>query len=231
MRIVFIFCLCLTFACSHSPKNTRRVASFFSDIQQGDLDVSKSRVRQFPPEKHGAHIRFYFFVELKDQQGDYIDRDPSEFKVTNLEKKKVPFTIKRVLRGRYYLSVEDPITQNRRELKFEVAGLLVSSAIPLPLRQAARKYSNVKLLSKEKNRVKFLLTLADDKGKAVDALYSPEIILDGNTTAHVESVERLSEGKWQISVIYPEENQLFYISVRSLGVYFKKLFRFQHIEI
>lgn len=59
----------------------------------------------------------------------------------------------------------------------------------------------------------------------------PEILIEGVTSAQVESVEHISAGIWQITVIYPEENQLFYVSVRVQGKTIKNLFRFQHVEI
>ncbi len=62
----------------------------------------------------------------------------------------------------------------------------------------------------------------------VEAPEPPELILEGDI--EVTKIEHMGNGIWHIRLRYPTGNQLFYISVRSNGVEFKNLFRFQYID-
>lgn len=226
-----LLCLSLLFliGCSHrSPE--RNMASFYQDVQLGVVDPLKSVVKQFPPEVDGSVTRYYFYVQLLDDQGDYIDREQDDFQINEDHKQKVNFSFKRILRGRYYLILEKESEKSKGHLDFSVSGHSLSKQLKLPIKPPVRKHSHLKKVSEESNRVNFVLTLADAQAMPVDVYHSPEIILEGNHHGVMEGLERAGPGKWQFSVVYPEENQLIYLSIRSAGVYFKDLFRFQHVE-
>ena len=229
MKPLLFWSLLLVIGCSlRSP--TREIASFYQDIHLGEVNAQKSVVKQFPPEIEGALTRYYFYVQLKDDQGDFIDREMSDFNITEDKKQKVEFSFKRILRGRYYLIVEKETETSKGHLDFTVAGHSLSKQLKLPIKAPVRKHSHLKKVAQERNRVKFILTLADAQKNPVDVYHSPEIILEGNHHGQIEELERTGPGKWQFSVVYPEENQLIYLSIRSSGVYLKDLFRFQHVE-
>ena len=84
------------------------------------------------------------------------------------------------------------------------------------------------LLKAKKSRAIIQLELKDKNGRYVESPEPPEIIPDFEGS--IEKLEHMGNGIWQITLSYPMGNQLFYLSVRSHGVYFKNLFRFQYVD-
>jgi hypothetical protein len=230
----FLSFILLLSSCSHDflerdYSGGRHIASFYGDVHIGEVDFRKSIVRQFPPEVDGKYIRLFFFIQLKDEQGDYIDCNEKEFSVLGEKKAKVDFKIKRVMRGRYYVILEKEIMDKKKQLFFYLKDRPLTSERVL-MKVADRKHSTLRILKKNKNRVKMLLTLNDKKNQPVELIYSPDVILDGNSNLIMKKVKLLSKGKWEITIAYPGENFIAYVSIRSLGFSFKDLLRFQHVE-
>lgn len=229
MRVILFILILLTFAsCGHAPLSNRFPASFYNDVQYGDVEISQSSVKQFPPEIEAGLYRYFFYVQLKDEQGDYIDRDKNEFKVINPKNQEVKFSFERILRGRYYLIIEKSGSMRSSELDFYIAGIKLKENLKIKLQHASRNHSNLKMISHTHHQVKFLLTLNDHKGRAVNVPFAPEIILDGNV--EIKDLKPVKDGQWEFTVLHSEQNLLLYFSVRTQGAYFKNLFRFHHVE-
>ncbi len=214
------------FSCAHEDV-ARAPASEAELIQFGDFDTKKSTVKMFPPQFEGEIIRHYYYVELKDESSKYIDRDDHEFEIRE-GKKKLSIKVKRVLRGRYYLIHETNKNRKEKNLDFYVANFKLRESFRTGLRLPHASHTTMKILRKTKSRVKIQLLLKDDKGQLVETPEAPEFIPDAEV--QIEKVEHMGNGNWQVTLKYPEGNHLFYTSVRSQGVYFKNLFRYQHIH-
>ncbi len=196
-------------------------------LRYGDHDSSLSSVKQFPPKREESFTRYYFFVELKDKSGSYIDRDLHEIGVKD-KNNMLPVTVERVLRGRYYVILDSDKNLTMATLDFYVAGMKLKESFKLGLNTAHVKNTKIKKLVARSTYAKLELRLMDKNGKFVEAPEPPEIILESD--AEVTKLEHMGNGIWQIHLRYPMGNQLFYLSIRSYGVEFKNLFRFQYIE-
>jgi hypothetical protein len=227
MRYLSLVLLILSVSCAQHDRPDRAPSSEAEIPRYGDHDSKLSTVKQFPPKYEEKLTRYYFFVELKDEGGSYVDRDLNEFEMKD-KKKAFPVKVKRVLRGRYYVILASdknlPITQ----LDFYVAGIKLKESFRLGLKTAHPKHTKILKLHSGRSFAKLELHLKDEKGEFVDAPEPPEIVLDSDV--EITKLEHMGNGIWHIWLRYPYENQLFYISVRSHGVEFKKLFRFQYID-
>jgi hypothetical protein len=227
MRLIFLLLLTVLFSCAHHDGEYRRPSSTESKMIYGDVDPLKSSVKQFPPVYEDKFTRHFYFLEIKDENGKFVDRDIHEFEV-RLKKKKLPAKIQRTLRGRYYAHFESEDDVVVGELDFFVGGMKLRESFKIGLLPAHRDNSSMRLLRKGKTRAKLELVLKDKKGRFVEVPDAPEIISEGG--GELAKLEHKGNGIWHITLAYPHGNQLFYISVRSHGVYFKNLFRFQHVD-
>lgn len=215
-------------SCAHEHDGHYRMpASYAEMVLYGDHDPKKSSVKIFPPEYLEKFTRYYYFVELKDEKGMYIDRDLHEIEV-KVDKKKFEVKVERVLRGRYYVILEDDKKISMGQLDFYVTGKKLRESFKLGLQPAHKSHTKMRKLRATKTRAKLELVLKDKNGKLVETPDGPEIVTDSQ--AEVSKLEHMGNGTWQVTLSYPRGNQLFYISVRSHGVEFKNLFRFQYID-
>lgn len=202
-------------------------ASYAEMILHGDHDQEKSSVKVFPPEHHEKFTRHFYFVELRDEKGVHIDRDLHEIEV-RIKSNKLEAKIERVLRGRYYVKIDTDKKLSPGQLDFYVSGKKLRESFKVGLKPAHSSQTKMRLLRATKNRAKFELVLKDEKGRFVEAPIGPEIIME--SVAQVTKLEHMGNGIWHITMTYPFGNHLFYISVRSYGVEFKNLFRFQFVD-
>lgn len=140
------------------------MASFFEDFVYGDVSSTKSQIRFFSPEQNGRLDEFYFYLELRDEQGDFIDRDEHEFVVSDRRGATLPLSLVRIKRGRYYLIVPHVSHQIKAGLKVEIAGSEFKKELIIPTQQVSRKNSEMSIFQKEDHRVILQLVLRDHQG-------------------------------------------------------------------
>ncbi len=230
MRFVALSALFLFISCAHHDSD-RAPASYQEVVFYGDPDLDRSSVKMFPPEYSEKTTRHYYYVELKDDRGMHIDRDIQEFEVRE-KKKSHEIKVERVLRGRYYLILDADKNLSTGDLDFYVAGQKLIESFRLGMRPAHPSHTKMRKLRATNSRAKFELVLKDKKGRFVETPEPPEIVLssESNNDTQIEKIEHMGSGIWHITLRYPYGNQLIYISVRSHGIEFKNLFRFQYIE-
>jgi hypothetical protein len=227
MRNLFFLFLIFLFSCAHHDGPYRTPSSFAELIFYGDPDPMKSSVKVFPPKHEEKKTIHYYYLELKDSRGKYVDRDPHEFQV-KVKKTVREIKVERVLRGRYYVILEANHSLSARYLDFYVAGLKLRESFQVGIKPPHPSKTRIRKLAARRERAKFELVLKDVKGHFVETPEDPEIIVESDAT--LEKLEHMGNGIWQITMTYPRRNQLFYISVRCNGIYFKNLFRFQYID-
>ncbi|MES2528640.1 MAG: hypothetical protein V4598_16270 [Bdellovibrionota bacterium] len=234
MRFLAPLFLIFTVSCAHlhelnerHDRPSRAPSSEAGVLRYGDHDANLSMVKQFPPKREESFTRYYFYIELKDKSGSYIDRDLHEFGVKD-KKDILPVTVERVLRGRYYVILDSEKNLSMATLDFYVAGFKLKESFKLGLNTAHLKHTKIKKMTAHSTYAKLELQLKDQNGKFVEAPEAPEVIIESDV--EVTKLEHMGNGIWQIHLRYPMGNQLFYISVRSYGVEFKNLFRFQYID-
>lgn len=217
----------LLVACA-SKKPERKIASVSSPEVVRVIDMKKSHVEIFPAVAADSGLWYYFFVQLKDQSGRYIDCRDGDLSLKNHRKKVIPFNRERVSVGRYYLSLEKTAEISSGELDFFVQGKALKEHFRLNYRQPSREHTTFSVLRNEGGKITLRLVLADKLNRKVELPDKPEIILEGQGI--IEDLHHTGEGTWEFSVIYPEENQIMYFSVRAMGLLLTNLYRYQHIE-
>lgn len=228
MRIVLSFAFIILVSCAHQHDGEyRRPSSYAELVVYGDHDFERSTVKVFPPEHHDKFTKHFFYIELKDEKGMYIDRDLHEITVKK-KNKILESKVERVLRGRYYLSLLADKKLSTGQLDFYVAGKKLRESFRLGLKPAHPRHTTMKKLRASKSRAKFEIILKDENGRFVETPDVPEIITGSD--AQVSKLEHIGNGVWHVTLTYPRGNQLLYITVRSYGVEFKNLFRFQYID-
>lgn len=227
MNLISLIALMFFTACAHLEGPDREPASYQDIVLYGDPDLYRSSVKMFPPEYFKKITRHYFYLELRDEKGMHIDRDFHEFEV-RARKKNRPIKVERVLRGKYYIIVDSDKNHSTDLLDFYVAGIKLKESFRLGMNPAHPTFTKIRQLKATNSRGKFELVLKDEMGRVVETPEAPEIIVNGDS--EIVKVEPKGNGIWHITLRYPSGNQLFYISVRSQGIEFKNLFRFQYTE-
>lgn len=209
-----------------SRTEERRPAAIRPVISNFEVDTKRSKVQIFPAVADQNGIWYYFYVQLKNSDGHYIDSQDLELK-TN-QGQKIDFHIKRSLVGRYYLTLEKSAGLSSAHLNLFAQGKVLREEFKLNFDYPSRNQSKIILMEKNSESSVYRLHLRNEHGENVSLRENPEIILDG--LGVVEDLRQISEGVWEFSVIYPEENTIMYFSVRAMGVELPKLFRYQHVE-
>lgn len=227
MRLGLIITCLLLISCSQAPP-LRGPASAEEDIFYGEIDTKKSVVKVFPPEVQKDNVRYFFFLELKDLSGKHVDCDPSEITLKRSNGQKVAFQVERSMRGKFYVTMEETTQISQLKLKVFIRNVPLKQEVKLLFKKADQNKSWLKAVRSERNGIKLRLFLGDSKGKPVEVPSEPEIVIEGN--AQILNLERVSEGTWEFEVVYPNYNQVIYISVRAHGKYMPNMFRIQNIE-
>jgi len=219
-------------SCSHRPAGSpdREVAAVTElSLNYGDIDHKKSSVKLFPPEFEGGYYKYYFYVELKDQQNKFVDCDPGEIVLKNDKGALVNFELERLFTGRYYVIVEAPKQIVPKNIHFSVRDKPIQEKFRLVLQgPPVLEKSGIRMLVKENHQVTMQLILKDANGRPATLGAGPEVILEGD--GFLGDVVQMKDGIWEFTINYSEQNHIMYISVRAQGVYFHNLYRFQHVE-
>lgn len=222
VRYFLILILCL--GCS-TQKAQRNVASEPVEISS-IVDPLKSTVQIFPAVADSEAVWYYFYLQLKDKNSHYLDSNDVVIKTNNGE--IVLFQKQRIDRGRYYLTLEKKPGVSSTHLNVFVQGKPLKGEFRLSFKVPDKIYSQIKLVQNEDHQLKFELHLKDKLASPVAVKDTPEIVVDGE--GDIVDLKEVREGVWQFSIVYPEENQILYLSVRTMGVYLPKIFRYQHVE-
>ncbi|WPU65684.1 hypothetical protein [Peredibacter starrii] len=223
MRIGLFLLFVLLVSCAEAP--LRRNPASESPVQLGEVSRSHSSVQLFPSAENDS-LTYYFYLQLKDSKGQFVDVSPSEIALKAKNKRPVKFKLERILNGRYYVIVEK--SEHAKSVDFVVQNQTLKEKVSLNFRQPDRRYSSISIKTKGEGKITFQLRLADKSNRPVLLPDQPEIVLEGR--GEIEDLKHIQEGIWQFTVIYPEDNQIMYFSVRAQGVYLVNLLRYQHIE-
>jgi hypothetical protein len=219
--------LLLTLGCTH-PEPYRRVAEDLSEFHAGEVSFKRSVVQVFPSDQKDDVASYYLFVQLKDSEGRFVDAEKREFSLKTIRGQQVDFKFERVLPGRYYFMIEREEGHHWQELNLFFQGKPLKEQFKVQMAKASRSYSKITKVKNSDSRLILRLNLRDRQNKALELPEGPEIFLEGE--AQVLEVAHTGEGIWEFTVVYPNENQIIYISVRANGVLLKHLYRYQHIE-
>lgn len=223
MRIGLIALLFMIFGCAEAP--LRRFPASETAMRIGSISRANSLVQLFPSNE-GDSFTYYFYLQLKNEKGDYVDCDPSEVTLKTKQKKLITFKLERLLTGRYYLIVNK--SKGLKDIDVYVRGLLLKEKFNLNLIRPDKKFTSITIKKKGDGKIVFRLKLADKTNKPVALLSEPEIVFEGR--GEIDNLRHMQEGIWEFTVIYPEDNQIMYFSVRAQGIYLTNLLRYQHIE-
>lgn len=221
MKLFSLLFLLVLVSCA--SRTERRIASE-EVIEIGEPALAKSQLRLYPVENQEQRSH-QFYLELRNEASKLVDIDPREIQV-KFKGREVPFEIHRITKGKYQLEVTNDFSEVV-QLKFFVQGKEIQNSLK-PLARPSQKHSKLVILSKDGHELKLQLTLHDKRGRPLDVPEGPEINLEG--MGELSPVNLVKRGVWEFSVVYPEQNQIFYLSVRANGTLFRRLLRFHHIE-
>lgn len=226
MRPLIVLLIFLVTSCAaDKERQARKIASMSRPII---YDHSKSLVNIYPAVSVDDGIWYYFYVQTKDTYGRFISIETNDIEIKTRKGKKVPYTLEQVLSGRYYLTIAKTSEFSSAELDVFVRGKPLKEQFKLSLHYPDKANTTIKLVKNSRHKIKFQLRLADKQNKPVQIPDQPEIILDG--MGNIEDLRQIKEGTWEFSIVYPEQNQIMYFSVRAMGIYFTNIYRYQHVE-
>jgi hypothetical protein len=226
MKLALNLFLILLCSCSTSNRPDRSIAS--PPVRVLDIDLQKSDVQIFPVVASEDGLWYYFYVQLKNKSGVYIDCEASDVVLKTTTGKELEFKFERLLLGRFYITLEKTAGIDSSQIDFFVNGKALKEKFKLHVRFPDKDQSKITKISNENNKLIFQLRLLDKSGRPVELIDKPEIIMEG--MGNIEEIRKLNDGLWEFSVIYPDENQIMYFSVRAQGVYLQKIYRHQHVE-
>jgi hypothetical protein len=230
MRLYLLILLIFLFSCSSSPttKNNQRSYASETKLVSPVLDLKKSQIQIFPAQVRDKGLIYYFYLQLKDKDGNFTDVNIQDFALKTSSGQNIEFESERVLKGRYYLSIIKSPGLNAGELEFYIRDIPLKKNIKFDFLVPDRAKSKIVIIPSLRYEIVFHLILRDASNRPVVLPHSPEILVEGN--ANINEIRQVSEGVWEFSLSYPEDNQIFYFSVRAMGVVFPHFYRYQHIE-
>jgi hypothetical protein len=224
MRFIALF---LFIASCSSEVPTRKLASTEVSMVYGEIDHKKSNVQLF--HKGSENQGYYLYVQLKNEQGDFIDCEKEDFFLKGPEGKRIEFHFLRKLRGRFYLIVENGNGEDFKEVDLLVKGAPLRESFKLQLRRPHASQTKMILIQKLGGKIFLRLKLADKANRSVESSEIPEIFIEG-TDGFIQDMKNVGDGIWDFTVVFSEESQLMYFSVRYMGVNFPNLYRYQHVD-
>lgn len=228
MKLTVLVSLFLLVSCaSKRPVAERTVAASQSELP-AFIDFTKSSVKLFPPILDGDKYRYYFYVDLKDEAGVHADCAVEDITLKNESGKSLNFRLDRLLIGRYYVVVDGYEKIHASTLSVYLRGQKLKGDFKLSAQKPVLEHSSVRLIKNEDYTAKLVMQLRDENGRPVSLAHDPELILNGD--GQIYGLRQVKEGVWEFSLHYSEQNHIMYISVRAQGVYFRNIFRFQHVE-
>lgn len=216
MKALSILSLFFLISCSSRPE--RNLASQ-APIVMGSVDIKHSLVRLYSSDLQ------YFYFEFRSEKNVLVDVELKDIVIQEFEK-VISTHPRRISLGRYEIEFQNDFADVTK-LTFLIQNQNLSHKL-INLRKPSKKNSSVTLISSFNNEIFLRLSLNDGQNRPVEMDQEPEIFLDG--PGEILEAKMLRVGVWEFSVIHPEENHIFYVTVRSNGVLMDRLFRFQHVE-
>ena len=173
-------------------------------------------------------ISYYLYVELKNSEGKYVDCDQKDLALGLKEGKKIDFDFHRALVGRYYLKIEKEEDVKAKNINLYYKEKPLKEQFKVHFNKPHKSNTKITIVSNQEYRLTLRLRFADKNNHSIELPEAPEIWIAGQGI--IEDVKHLKEGVWEFSILIPDENQIMYISARAMGVSFRNLYRFQHIE-
>ncbi len=220
MRVALLLPLFFLISCASGPE--RNIAST-EIIIYGDVDSSLSSVKPFPDTGHPDIHHFY--LELRNSKKKLIDVELREI-VIKEDKKILTSHLRRISLGRYEVEI-DKENLDIKNLKFAVQKKSVKHKL-LSFKKPVQMHSSMVILSNEAHRLTIRLTLKDKNASLVQVQILPDVVFMGS--GDLSTPKMVKTGIWEFHLDYPDENQIFYLSVRANGVLLEKLLRYQHVE-
>lgn len=220
--LFILFTLC---ACSQAP--VRKVASIERDFYYSEVNVTESSIKLFPPETQSGISRFYFYLELKNSLLQLVDIDPREISLMTGKGEQLDFSLERISRGRYYVTLE-VADDTLHSVDFLINSHYLKQNFKLISHQPDQNRSFIVTVAKSRHRHTLRLFLSDSQGQPIETVSVPDLIIEGY--GYTENIRAISPGVWEFDLAFPEQNGIYYISVRAQGKLLNRLFRLQHIE-
>lgn len=223
MRFSHLVTLLLVSSCSSQTLPTRSIGS----ISLGEIDYEKSIIEIYSEVESEGKTWHLFYLQLRDSQSSYVDILMEDLRLT-YRGDPLFFHYERNLTGRYFLAIEKTTDLNTEYLAFLLKGSALRKRLNLSFKFPAPRSSSMHLLSNQDHRLYFRLILRNRNGQIAAVPKKPEIMIEG--LGQLEDLWPVSEGEWEFTVLYPEDNQIMYISVRTMGILLRNLYRYQHVE-
>lgn len=192
-------------------------------MEIGEVDIKLSKVKIYSDSGHPDLHHFY--LEIRNSGKMLVDVELRDI-VIKEGRKPLNIYIRRISVGRYEVEVDKP-NLNFSALKFTIQEKPLKHQL-VRLKKPVRENSSIVIISNENHRFKARLTLKDKNGSSFEVPHIPEIIFAG--IGDVSELKSVRPGVWEFEIIYPEDNQIIYLSVRANGVLLYKLLRYQHVE-
>lgn len=221
MKIYFLLSFLFLSSCA-SYREQSGVSK--APIVLGEVDAKLSSVKLFSSDDEDSDD-LHFYVELRSAPKTLVDVNSKDI-VIKKSKKILSTDVQRLSVGKYKVTVKNE-APNLKSLKILVQKKSLKHQL-VTMKKPARKNSSLKLVSNLDCRLKLRLTLKDKHGSMIELQHLPEIILEG--LGEVSQINVVKPGIWDIEIVYPDENQILYLSTRANGVQFERFFRYQHIE-
>jgi len=204
------------------PANDQKIAS------TAELDLKGTTLKVFPPVLEGNYFRFHFFFETRDVHNQLTDFKVDDLRIFTDRKKLIKFEVQKVSLGKYYLNFRHTINNSELGLSFFLKNQLIHKIPNFSLSLVDNSKSWIKAYGLIQDGVRLRLFLSNDKGNLIKPLVPPEIIVSGE--AEITDFKETDQGLWEFNLLYPNYNQIIYLSVRTQGSFIGQIYRFQHIE-
>jgi hypothetical protein len=200
----------------------RHPASMGSDIGYRSISLQLSSIAPASFEQD-----LEYFIQLKDEDGRGTDLQSPDLILKNNKGREIPFLLERSRRGSYYLVLKERLKPVEFPLKLFYQGAAFEDQLDCYTQKAHKSKSGIFVEEETHQRVKLRLELRDAKGHLISMSKRPEIILQGE--GEVEEILPLSPGIWQFSIIYPDDNAIMYLSVRTHNALLERMLRLQYV--
>jgi len=221
MKLAILLPLFFLISCASGPPERNIASEEF--VVLGEANTQLSIVKFFSDAGHPDIHHFY--LELRNTKKELVDVELKEIEAREA-KKKLNTYIRRISLGKYEIEI-DKENLNFNKLKFLIQTKALKHKL-VGLAKPVQKNSSMVIVSNEHHRLKMRLTLKDKNSTAVDVKQDPEIIFTG--LGEASTPKMVKKGVWEFEIIYPEDNQIIYLSVRANGVLLDQVFRFQYVE-
>lgn len=202
-----IFILLLLVGCS-SPQSKRSIASEPEVFGVVSLSNSNGRIYPSGTSKDGK-LKYHVYLVLKDDYGQAVDCAPSEILLQSDRGQKLKYSYHRSSVGMYYLGLSHVPGKHSGEIEVRIGPALLTK-LSLP-QISTQLRSKIKLIKNSVYRATFHFQLLNEFEVPVNISEAPAIIIDDEFVL-IEDVLKVNKNTWKFELVYPEDNQLIYIS-------------------